>query len=122
MTVVTVKMCLPGPERFADNVRRVRHQRGTIHGNAAVGPDKTGAAFTAHRLARKALSINYNAVGVDVTGAIAAHENFHRPSVVSIGSPLHDVVMMLAPIELADVERVRANISVKRDEWRGTQK
>src|ERR1051326_4226619 len=122
MTVVSVKICLPGPQGFADDVRRVGHQRRTIHGNASVGPDKTRAAFAAYRLAWKALSIHDNAVGVGVAGAVAAHENLHWPGVVGIRGPLHDVVMMLTPIELPDVERMRPHISVERDHRRRSQK
>ena len=75
-------------------------------------PTKTRAALAADRLARIGLAVDDHAVGVAVVGAAVVHEEFHRARVVGTGGPLDDVVVVLAPVELADVEAMGAGVAV----------
>ena len=48
----------------------------------------------------------------DPTGRLRRLE---RAGVIRVGSPLDNIVVMLAPVQFADVKRMRADISIERD-------
>src|SRR5262249_33997192 len=101
--------------RFADDFGRIGNQCAAVHGDPAIGADKAGAAFAADLFARVRLPINRDAVGVFVTRAIVLQENFDRPGGIGAGGPLDDIVVVLAPIEFADIEAVRSRDTVERE-------
>src|ERR1051326_848962 len=97
-----------GPKRIADDVRRVRYQCIAVHGYPSSGTDKASATFTADGFAGIRLAVKDYSAGVFVTRAAVFHENLDRTGIVGVGSPLDDVVVVLAPIEFTDIEPVRA--------------
>src|ERR1035441_7896869 len=121
MAGAAVEMHFIGPERLAHDVRRVGHQRIAVNRDAAFGADETSAAVVTHRFAREGLAIDDDATGILVAGTVTFHEEFHRSRVVRPRRPLDDVVMVLAPVELADVKAVRAGIAIIGKPGRGSQ-
>ena len=62
-----------------------------------------------------------HATGILVTGAGFFHEDVHRARIVGRGGPLDDIIMVLAPVEFADIETVGARVAIVREPWRGTE-
>src|SRR5205823_308329 len=54
-------------------------------------------------------------------GAAFHHKRLYGSRIVHPRGPLNDVVMMLAPIQLADVEAMRAHVAVVRQPRRGAE-
>src|SRR5207244_2585005 len=44
--------------------------------------------------------------------------DFDRPRIIGAGGPLNDVVMMLPPVQLSDIEWMRTSVAVERDHRR----
>src|SRR6266704_6538028 len=112
MTLAAVEVHLVGPEWFTHDIRRVGNQRAAVHGDAATSPDKAGPALAANRFPREWLAIHHHPVGVLVTRTALFDEDFHRTGIVGARRPLHNVVVVLTPVEFADVEAVRTGVSI----------
>src|SRR6516162_6161470 len=103
-----------GTQGLSNNLRRIGNEGVAVHGNPAVGSDKTRATLAANFFARVSLSIDCGAAGVLVAGTIPLHENLHRTGGIRICGPLDDVVMMLAPIEFANIEAMGPGFAIER--------
>src|ERR1035438_4012963 len=84
-------------------------------------PDKTTPADLPHLFPGVSVAIDDHSAGILVTGAVVFHEKFHRPRVVGPRCPLNDVVVVLAPIQLADVIAMGASIAIVWDPGGGPQ-
>src|SRR6266478_3607307 len=115
VTITVIEMLFVGLKRFAHNIRWIGHKRAAVHGDPALGPNKTSPSLAANRLAWIRLSIKHHSTGIPVPRAIVSQENLDRPGVIRVGSPLDNIVVMLAPVQFADVKRMRADISIERD-------
>src|SRR5205085_2990810 len=109
------------PKRLADNLGRIGDQRIAIHRDAATGANKTGATVAADWLTRAGFAVNDDAIGVLIARAVLLHEDFNGAGIVGCGRPLDDVVVMLAPVEFADIKAVRASIAVIREPGGGSE-
>src|SRR5260221_3872471 len=116
-----IQMNLIGPKRFSYEVRWVGHQGVAIHRNAPRSSNKAGPSFAPDRFIGIRLAVNDDAARVTVAGAVIFHENLHRAGTISVSCPLHDVVVVLSPIEFADIETVRAGASVVRQPRRWSE-
>ncbi len=121
MTVRPIEMDLRGTKRLANNVRRFGHQCVPIHRNTAMLADKTDAAIAPNFFAGIRPAVHCDTAGVAVTGAPVFDPKFHRPGRVGIGAPLDNVIVVLPPVEFANVEAVRPGIAIKREHRRRTE-
>src|ERR1700722_6430143 len=121
VTGVARQMNFAGVQRFADDLGGFGHERITVHGDPAVRADETTAAIGADRFIRIWLAENGDAVGIFVAGTIALEKSVGRAGVIHVGDPLDDIVMVLRPIEFADIEGMRAVFSVEGKHRRGAE-
>ena len=115
MALAPIQMHLVRPERFPHRVRRIRNQRAPIHGDPPLRADKTSASFAADGFTGIRLAVHNHPAGILVRGTSVLDPKFHRPGVIRASRPLNDVVVVLAPIEFADVKAVRARVAVVRE-------
>ncbi len=93
-----------GPERFLENTRRMRDDVAAIHGNAALRADKAGAALAAHRSFGITGGMNNCSVCVVIMDVTLVVLNINHGPGVGIHGPLNDIVVVRAPVDIADEE------------------
>jgi len=103
MAVAPVEMNLVGPKRLAHDVRRSEISALLSTAMRPSVPTKQAPPrLRPFRLDN--LPINNHTIAILIAGPAILHESFDRTGIVRSGGPLNDVVVMLAPIEFADVE------------------
>src|SRR4051812_47344305 len=100
-------------QRFENDFGRVGYNCVTIHGDASIRADKAGATFSSNWLIRIGATIDNHATRVLVAGPAFLKPQLYRTRIVRIGRPLNNVIVMLAPVQFADVEAVRSCDSIE---------
>src|SRR6185369_7911497 len=109
------------PQRLPHDIGWVRHQGIAINRDSAVRAHKTGPPFRTDRLIRMRPAMYYDPAGILVPRSVLFHKNLYRSGLIRTGRPLHNIVMVLTPIQFSNVEAVRARVAVVRNRRRRPQ-
>ncbi len=110
MTTACVEVYVVRTDRFFQDARRIGNDVFTVHADFPFRADEPPAARFADFLSLVRPSIDDGSIGVFVDGASCFNIEFHRPGAVRVQAPLHDVVMVLSPIDSAVSEQVGVGV------------